>query len=891
MTTVRGRIAVGVIAPIVFVFAVFTAASPAWAVARLDAPSRVTSNQTVTLSGTVDHLFDAVLFIDGRQVAKGDREVSYAWRPRDHRNGSHRIRLEQKGKVLGAEWHRTSRTLVQVASPVTPGGPVVRLRGRQVTLTWRRGPEPDLRRYEITASRTGRIGSVGVKSACSDSVCGATVTVPANAAGRRIGFAVRALRSDGAGGTVASGDSAATSVTVPQAGATGHRKAGARQGAGVRSGRGEQESADRNSVRSGDEKSVGNRNDDERAGVRDLPRLPAKEPVTTASGSHEPSEAPLTSATKDDAVTVPTGRDIEKDGTKQESEEGVTATSGSETDGTTGAGDLVVVDRTDVTTRSSDSPSGGMSLYGLVIAGALILLVAGAHGGAWFRRRSLIMGRGPAGRNDVATRSTGETNDVTASSDLRSLMGDASDGEHRDGRSRGVATDQAAGTSVTGRIREAGRAVMAGGNGRFRRGAEATTASERPTVVLAVVKTRSILKGAPSASREPVHLISPDRIGSDQPSLCQPLSDPLPSDPLPSYLPPFDQAPFDRASSDRASSDRAPFSPPSSSDRSSPALPSSGPPRSDSALSDSAPPGRIPFGRRVFGAPVRPIAVRPASLRLAAVQRLSSPPVETEGHQGARRQTNAEQREKGEHKADAKQRGEGEHREEPGRRAETEPPGRRQADPSQAPVRWTRAERATRTERAQDARAETRYAKADQARGERIQRPSVRVRVTRIGMTHDEAMRVETVRPGRVQDERVQVEGVEAKPVEAERVDVEPVDVERVKVERVEVQRVRGGSVSGETVRTRRGKVVQEKGERSGNRSSPDATAFSPGTSPGAAPPPVTNAAAPSPVRVAHRWDDYLPPAPRSMEDSGFWGRPQPGATDFWGDDRHIRDE
>jgi hypothetical protein len=35
-------------------------------------------------------------------------------------------------------------------------------------------------------------------------------------------------------------------------------------------------------------------------------------------------------------------------------------------------------------------------------------------------------------------------------------------------------------------------------------------------------------------------------------------------------------------------------------------------------------------------------------------------------------------------------------------------------------------------------------------------------------------------------------------------------------------------------------------------------------------------------MRLEERWDDYLPPSPRSMEDSGFWERPQPGAADFW---------
>ncbi|MEU4229356.1 hypothetical protein AB0F17_34100 [Nonomuraea sp. NPDC026600] len=41
----------------------------------------------------------------------------------------------------------------------------------------------------------------------------------------------------------------------------------------------------------------------------------------------------------------------------------------------------------------------------------------------------------------------------------------------------------------------------------------------------------------------------------------------------------------------------------------------------------------------------------------------------------------------------------------------------------------------------------------------------------------------------------------------------------------------------------------------------------------------------PPDVRIEERWDDYLPPSPRAMEDSGFWERPQPGAGDFWAAD------
>ncbi|MFI6601795.1 hypothetical protein ACIBHX_36580 [Nonomuraea sp. NPDC050536] len=39
----------------------------------------------------------------------------------------------------------------------------------------------------------------------------------------------------------------------------------------------------------------------------------------------------------------------------------------------------------------------------------------------------------------------------------------------------------------------------------------------------------------------------------------------------------------------------------------------------------------------------------------------------------------------------------------------------------------------------------------------------------------------------------------------------------------------------------------------------------------------------PPAVRIEDRWDDYLPPSPRAMEDSGFWERPAPG--DFWAAD------
>ncbi|MFC4058602.1 hypothetical protein ACFOWE_09875 [Planomonospora corallina] len=55
---------------------------------------------------------------------------------------------------------------------------------------------------------------------------------------------------------------------------------------------------------------------------------------------------------------------------------------------------------------------------------------------------------------------------------------------------------------------------------------------------------------------------------------------------------------------------------------------------------------------------------------------------------------------------------------------------------------------------------------------------------------------------------------------------------------------------------------------------------------PTAAPAPEIGTVTPVAVRIGDKWDGYLPPVPRSMEDSGFWELPQPGATDFWAEDR-----
>ncbi|WP_133061513.1 hypothetical protein [Streptosporangium minutum] len=465
MTTVRSLVAVATIVPIVSVSALLAVASPAQAVARLDIPSRVTSNRTVTLSGTVDPLFDAVLFVNGRQVAKGDRKVSYSWDPRDRPNGSYEIKVEQRGKLLGAEWHQASKTLTQAAPPSTPSGVAVRLRGGRAMVTWRKGSEPDLRGYQVSTSQTGKVGLVRVGSACSGGSCKATLSVPAKAAGRRIGFTVRALRGNGSGGTLTSGDSAIASVSIPVSRApqttqdTGSQNAGtgktARKTTGSRN-----STTQQNTGRSTDSPQSGKTDGKQRSGVQELPQLPAKKPATAPTRppgtAAVPTKAPGSrDAVKDDGNTAqpPTKRNRKSDAAGDRSNGEKEPAPDSAITGT----DVAPATKTSVTARSSETPTEGIGQYGIVIAGALILLLLGAHGGAWVRRKLL-----------AADADTGAAAATPASG------GD------------GPPTAAAKAAGDTGP-------------------AAATAAPRRPAVILAVVKTRQVRRvpANPSSAQPP----------------------------------------------------------------------------------------------------------------------------------------------------------------------------------------------------------------------------------------------------------------------------------------------------------------------------------------------------------------------------------------------------
>ncbi|MFI6452239.1 hypothetical protein ACIBF6_11840 [Streptosporangium amethystogenes] len=572
MTTVRRLVAMAVIAPIVSISFVLTAANPAQAVARLKVPSRVTSNSTVILSGRVDLLFDAVLFVNGRQVAKGDQKVSYTWNPRYHRNGSYRIRLEQRGKVLGAEWHQTSKTLVQAVPPATPSGVSARLHGKQVVVRWRRGAEPDLQGYVISTSRTGRVGSVRAGSACSGGSCRATLAVPAKVAGQRIGFTVRALRGNGGGGTLSSGTSAGASVKVLAATvAKSGRKTGGQESSGTRSGSNQSDTGSRQNT-----KESGKKSENKQAGVHDLPRLPAKKPTAASNRPSGTAVAPKAENGGDatSSVAKPAEETNEGAGGDREKREGADS---APDPGVTGAHSAP---NTNTTAGSSDVPTGGMSQYGMFIAGALVLLLLGAHGGAWIRRRLLAAGDGSAGEG---RRRAGGDDGQTVPFSPESFGGRDTKGDART-PGRGGTADRS-GTTGTG-----GRGGVAG-----RGGTAVTVDPRRPAVILAVVKT-GLAPGSPS----------PDSRGSVRP-----------------HSP--------RQSPDRPASDR------SGSDRSVPGRPA--PERTLSA--EPAPARRFPAQRlSIRDAPVQPISVQPASVRLASVRKAADR--EPEAPRAETRQAEAE---------------------------------------------------------------------------------------------------------------------------------------------------------------------------------------------------------------------------------------------------------
>ncbi|MFI7028080.1 hypothetical protein ACIBK1_05165 [Microbispora rosea] len=180
----------------------------------------VKSSGAVAVSAKTDwYQISMALYVEGpslsrQKIASGgaNETISGSFDPGDAPNGTFTVSL------FGEVTHKTYATSTFVLSrpPEAPSGVQAQLKNPSTILVrWAKGAEPDLQSYEIASVKAGRSGSVSADSACSGSSCQTSMTLPAGMAGQKVDVSVRAFRSDGTGGTVASQRSAAAYVTVP----------------------------------------------------------------------------------------------------------------------------------------------------------------------------------------------------------------------------------------------------------------------------------------------------------------------------------------------------------------------------------------------------------------------------------------------------------------------------------------------------------------------------------------------------------------------------------------------------------------------------------------------------------------------------------------------------
>jgi hypothetical protein len=174
----------------------------------------ITSGSTATVRAHIDLLASGNLYVRGPGTG-GDRKLGGGLGPKDvagsvniSRNGAYVATL--KGLLGGTVDQRTFYVRVP---PARPSGVDASISEHKMVVRWDRGHEPDLKGYDVFAAGSRqRQGSVG--ALCAGDVCSTALSLPAS--GGRVEVAVRALRSNGSGGTVTSGLSK-TSVVLPAA--------------------------------------------------------------------------------------------------------------------------------------------------------------------------------------------------------------------------------------------------------------------------------------------------------------------------------------------------------------------------------------------------------------------------------------------------------------------------------------------------------------------------------------------------------------------------------------------------------------------------------------------------------------------------------------------------
>ncbi|MEU8058893.1 hypothetical protein [Microbispora bryophytorum] len=313
----------------------------------------VKSSGAVAVSAKTDwYQISMALYVEGPSVSRqkiasggANQTISGSFDPRDAPNGTFTVSL------FGEVTHKTYATSTFVLSrpPEAPSGVEARLKNPSTILVgWAKGAEPDLQSYEITSVKAGKSGSVSADSACSGSTCQTSLALPAGMGGQKVDVSVRAFRSDGTGGSVASQRSAAAYVTVPAP------KASA--------------SPSPSPSRKPAAQSVGKSRAAETAKTHQSTTVPNAEPAL-------PQNATLP---KDTELTLP-----QANGGSDQTEP------------------VVAPDKADdpkMTEQSSFLPLGGLS-FGVYVALAVVLLLTGANLGAWLRRKGLTSDSAGEGRS------------------------------------------------------------------------------------------------------------------------------------------------------------------------------------------------------------------------------------------------------------------------------------------------------------------------------------------------------------------------------------------------------------------------------------------------------------------------------------------------------------
>ncbi|MFI6321422.1 hypothetical protein ACIBG8_28050 [Nonomuraea sp. NPDC050556] len=383
MTVVRRLMSAAVIVPCVGGSIALGGSAQAAAAVRASGEITSPSNGQVITSGSVQisarttwTQLSMGLYVEGpstpkTKVASGgaNQTLSGTFDAGSAPNGSFTVSLA--GEITKTVYETSTFKLKRPAAE--PGNVNANLQGTdKIQVTWAKGNEPDLQSYEVFTSQSGSLGQLSVDKACSGSTCQAVLAVPAKAAGQRVGFLVRAFRSDGEGGTLGSGASNAAFVNIPAPPAPKPTKTAQPT----------QQAANPGKQTTGK--------------TEDLPQLPGKD-----KDKVKPTIAPTTRTVPKDTNKLPTMPATDKKGnftlppadadqpadTDKSADDGALTPTADNTDNPP-KDDTKTVD-TSVKAQSSESSIGNIGQYGLYVAGGLILLLLAAHGGAWARRRAL----------------------------------------------------------------------------------------------------------------------------------------------------------------------------------------------------------------------------------------------------------------------------------------------------------------------------------------------------------------------------------------------------------------------------------------------------------------------------------------------------------------------